>query len=276
MAHTYGIEVLKVYIMESSTKKGLNGTQTIARATAVLRELAGNVREGHRLIDLAERLGLERPTAHRILQGLVHEGLVAQDPRERVYRLGPLTYELGLAAAPSASLVDGCADAVSELARLTGDTVFLTARSAKDVVCLDRREGSFPIKAMILDVGQRRPLGVGAGSIAMLSALDERECTEVLERNERRLQALGEPKICELTRIIQQARKSGYAIKDPPALPGIRSMGIVVTDAHGRPVCALSVSTLTDRIVSREAALATMMRNVSGDLKRKLRGLGIW
>ncbi|MDB5770930.1 MAG: Transcriptional regulator, IclR family [Burkholderia sp.] len=262
-------------MMDSSSAKNRSGTQVIARAAALLRELAVGVRDGHRLLDLAQRLGLERPTVHRILQGLVQEGLVIQDPRTRAYRLGALTYELGLAAAPSTNLVDGCSDALTELARLTGDTVFLTARSDADVVCLDRREGSFPIKAMILDVGQRRPLGVGASSIAILSALDHDQCAGLLTRNAQRLAAQGEPGSAELLRMVHNARDKGYALKDPPGMPEIRSIGVPITSARGKPLCAISVSTLTDRITSREAALAMMMQRVADDLRRKLHRLGV-
>ena len=53
--------------------------------------------------------------------------------------------------------------ALERLAHRTQDTVYLVARVGDEIVCLDAREGSFPIKALTLNVGDRRPLGIGAG-----------------------------------------------------------------------------------------------------------------
>src|SRR3954468_6217776 len=75
------------------------GTQTIHRAVAMLREIAA-FQKGMRLVDIASAMGLERPTAHRIVKGLVSQGMVMQDPATKCYRLGHVVYELGLAASP--------------------------------------------------------------------------------------------------------------------------------------------------------------------------------
>jgi DNA-binding IclR family transcriptional regulator len=65
------------------------------------------------------------------------------------------------------------------IAEATGDTVFLTQRSGLDSVCVDRQEGTFPIKTFTLEIGMRRPLGVGTGSLAILSGLSEEEVKHV-------------------------------------------------------------------------------------------------
>jgi DNA-binding IclR family transcriptional regulator len=139
------------------------GTQTIARAAQVLRLIAARNSSGMRLVDLARHAKLERPTAHRILQGLAGEGLVRQERATKRWFLGRLVFELGLAASSQFNVRDLCRPVLARLAERTGDTVFLTVRSGFDTVCVDRMEGSFPIKTLTLDVGTRRPLGVGAG-----------------------------------------------------------------------------------------------------------------
>jgi len=48
--------------------------------------------------------------------------------------------------------------------------VFLIVRSGDDAVCADRAIGSYPVKTSVVDVGTRRPLGLGGGSLAMLTA----------------------------------------------------------------------------------------------------------
>src|SRR5690606_25049655 len=131
--------------MELHAKKPeAGGTQSIGRATAILRLLATAGPDGMGLADVASYAGMERPTAHRILRRLVEESLVTQGPGSRAYRLGPLLYELGLAAGPSIPAQEVCSAALEELARITGDSAFLMVRSGFDSVCLQRREGHFP------------------------------------------------------------------------------------------------------------------------------------
>src|SRR5690606_31297222 len=77
--------------------------------------------------------------------------------------------------------------ALIRLARETGDTVFLSVREGLDAICLERQVGSYPIKTLTLDVGDRRPLGVGAGSLALLAFLPEAEIAEIIASNEPRL-----------------------------------------------------------------------------------------
>jgi DNA-binding IclR family transcriptional regulator len=50
------------------------GAQSIRRALAVLRLVAGGQETGVRLVDVVRGAGLSRPTAHRILRVLVEEG----------------------------------------------------------------------------------------------------------------------------------------------------------------------------------------------------------
>ena len=51
----------------------LTGTQSIERSLVLLREIAAHNRNGSRLLDLATRTGLQRPTVHRMLKCLASE-----------------------------------------------------------------------------------------------------------------------------------------------------------------------------------------------------------
>jgi DNA-binding IclR family transcriptional regulator len=107
----------------------LSGTQSIERALTLMREIAAHNRSGSRLLDLASRTGLQRPTVHRMLKCLTLENMVQQDPDTHRYYLGPMVFELGLTAAPRYNLREICHPALSRIAEATGDTVFLTQRS---------------------------------------------------------------------------------------------------------------------------------------------------
>lgn len=82
-----------------TTAPPVGGTQSLDRAIALLRAVAGYAPDGARLADLVVRSGLPKPTTRRLLSALVREGLVEQDPASRRYHLGPALDELGRLAA---------------------------------------------------------------------------------------------------------------------------------------------------------------------------------
>lgn len=237
-----------------------SGTQAIGRAAALLRELAGNGGTEYSLADLARRLGLERPTAHRILRRLVDEQLVSQNPVTRGYSLGSLVYELGLVAKPSSLVRELCDRALTAIAEESGDTAFAFVASALDCVCYDRREGAFPVKGLVLDVGRRRPMGVGAGSLALLSALPEQEAQGIIQRNTQRLALAGEADLPGLLAKVDQGRETGYVVKSPVVERQVMSMGMAVRNAYGQPVLSFSVSTLSYRISRRQRDLVGLLK----------------
>jgi DNA-binding IclR family transcriptional regulator len=104
-------------------------------------------------------------------------------PATRTYRLGPLLYEFGLAAAPRVDARRLCGPTLDRLAAAAGDAAYLNCRSGNDALCLDRREGTFEVQALPVDVGNRRPLGVGSGALAVLASLPSAEVDAVIEAN---------------------------------------------------------------------------------------------
>lgn len=232
-----------------ATHESVRGTQTIERAAALLRLIGANNRTGMRLVDLYTAAGLERPTAHRLLQGLIAERLVRQDSKTKHYFLGSLMYEMGLAAAPKADLRDICHPHLLSIADRTGDTVFLTLRSSFDGVCVDRAEGAYPIKVFVLEVGRRRPLNVGAGSVAILSALSDEEVDRICNVNAEVLRERF-PRYSEtlMRERIARARETGYVIQDVLEVENVRSIAAPIRSANGRPIGAISVSALYSRL----------------------------
>jgi DNA-binding IclR family transcriptional regulator len=248
----------------------LTGTQSIERALLLLREIAAHNRGGSRLLDLATRTGLQRPTVHRMLKCLAAENMVQQDGDSHRYYLGSMAFELGLTATPRFNLREMCHPALARIAEATGDTVFLTQRSGLDAVCLDRREGAFPIKTFTLEVGMRRPLGVGTGSLAILSALPEEEIEKVVGANNVRLPEYGLNGGSLLSQV-KRAQKLGFAMREMPGLAGVRSVGQALRNQGGVPFAALSVSTISSRMSEKRAAeIATLLKNETRQIERQI------
>lgn len=161
----------------------VSGAQSAHRTLELLRLIGTHHSEGIRLAQLVEFTHLPRSTAHRLVACLIQEGFVERDPNRPRYRLGAEAFQLGMATADGAFLVERCRPAMQRLARATGDTVFLIVRSGDYALCLHREEGSFPIKAFVVDTGMRRLLGLSAVGIAIMATLPAREIDAIHARN---------------------------------------------------------------------------------------------
>ncbi len=251
--------------------EALSGTQSISRVFALLREVAEHNREGLRLTDIARQLGIEPPTAHRILKCLVQERALRRDGASKRYFLGPALFELGLVATPRVDLRTLCAPVLERLAEETGDMIFLTCRSGLDGVCLSRHEGKFPVKTYTLEVGMRRPLGVGAGSLAILSALPEAEIRAIVARNAPRLAEHDELTESALMSQVRRAQKLGYAVRELRGLGGVRTVGVAIRRGDGTPIAALSLSAIRSRMKDdRVNALARLLGREAAALEKAL------
>jgi len=247
------------------------GTQSIERAVRVLREIAAHGPLGMRATEIAARLGLERPTAYRIVKGLVAQRMLVQDTPGKRFRLGHLVYELGLAAEPGANLRTICRPVLKELAEATGDCVFLVVRSGLESVCLDREAGTFPVRVLTLDIGVRRPLGLGAGSLALLLTMPDAEIEHVIATNGPRYSEYGRLTPERLKKAIVRSRAAGFAVNDEDVIEGVSALGLAIRPMKGgSSFAALSISGLTSRFSGRRTKVMRQLRKAVRTLEREL------
>lgn len=247
-----------------------DGKQTenrnIHRVSMVLDALAGT-RAGLRLTDLAERVQLGKSTVHRLLAGLVANKMVELDEDTGRYFLGLKVLAWSNAVKNRFAFARLAEPALERIAQRTHDTVYLVARVGDDIVCVDCREGSYPIKVLTLGVGDRRPLGIGAGSMAILSALPDEEVERVLETQapERARFPFDD---LQLRQMIASARRDGYAYNNVhlfhgmEKVPGMAAIAVPIRRPDGWPVAALHVTTITARLdpPRRDSVLAILTK----------------
>ena len=229
------------------------GTQSIERVVGMLRVVASRGRRGMRIADVVSVSGLPMSTCFRMLQRLELEGLVVRDAMTRKYHLGPLLYELGLLAQPPFRLADLCEQAMQAIADETQDTVYLSERRGVESICTSRVLGDYPIKALTLDVGIRRPMGVGAGGLAILSALPEAEVAQIVEANDARYARFGTFEPGFVQRAVADTQAQGYAFLDSAATPGTAAVGVAFPPDN--PIAAISVAAISSRLGPARRAL---------------------
>jgi DNA-binding IclR family transcriptional regulator len=256
-----------------SAEPEVTGTQSIGRAVALLRLVAGQGATGASLSGLVEASGLAKPTCRRILVALIDAGLAEQDQQTRRYFLGPETYVLGTLAADRFSVHRLALEGVRRLAQETGDAAFIQVRRDWFVVCMQREDGPYPIRSHVLAAGDRHPLGAGAGGIALLAALSDADVERALKTNERllaeRYPVLTRPLLQDL---VAEARGQGYGFNRGLLFPGSWGIGMAVRDAQGRPDFCLSLAAIESRMQpDRLPRLVELLRSEVERLEARLK-----
>lgn len=238
------------------------GAQSVDRALAMLSLIGRNSGNGMGLSSITDEMGLSRPTARRLLLALIRARLVEQDPKTRAYALGDEAYVLGIMAARRFDLGDLAAESIATLARQSEDTAFLSVRQGAFSVCVRKQEGSFPIRTDALQIGERHPLGVGAGSLSMLASLPEAEAEAILEENR---ELVGErfPAFTPQTlgTLLSNARAQGWAVNPGLVLANSWAVGVAFRFPDGRVAGALSIAAIDSRMKpERQAMLAGLLK----------------
>ncbi|PAY06945.1 MULTISPECIES: IclR family transcriptional regulator [Bradyrhizobium] len=240
----------------------------IQKVCAILRVLAQ--RSPLRLTDIADTTSLNKATALRILNSLIEEGFVSRVTGAKTYELGQEARVMAVGARRSVDIAELAQPSLLRLSERSADTALLSVRSGVEALYLARSVGSHPLQPNYLQIGSRRPLGVGAGALALLVWLPDAEIEAVIEVIVPRLAK--SPRITPkfLRERIAVARKAGHTVLLDAAFPGMGGVGVPVRDDAGEVVAALSIGAATDRIRRREGELADMLKKEAQVLARAM------
>ncbi len=241
--------------------KRRKGAQSIYRTIDLLRTLAECNEAGINLSDLARKNSLPVATVHRIVSVLVSEELVSFDPLSKSYRIGFGLYRLGCNARQF-SIRDTYRKCIEQIAQSTGETVYLVVRAGFDSLCIDLVEGEFPIRIMAYDIGDRRPLGVGAGSLALMAFLPLNETEAILKANRNRYTDYDGLSVEKVRQMVDISRSLGHVFNEGNYLAGVTGVGVPVYGPEDTVIAAISVASISERMdPERASEIAAMIRH---------------
>lgn len=245
------------------------GAQCIHRAFLVLRVVSIGKEGGHGLNDIATATGLTRPTVHRVLTALMAEGAVEQRPKTQRYLASKYLNVAALRPA-SSPLLSAANPFLDEAVEKIGDTLSLTLRSGFETICVARRLGSYPIQVLSLGVGVRRPIGISASSIALLSSLSPAGARKILTKNEVHLQASGTT-VRESMQTVARARERGYALRERGLVQGTKAVSIAFGRFRSEALATLTVTAIAHRLpVSRVSNVVDHLRDCAANIEKSL------
>lgn len=236
-----------------NTRPGVKrGTiQSVDRAARILKALASGPRRLG-VSELADRLGLTRPTVHGLLQTLQAHGFVEQDRDSDKYQLGAGLLQLGNSyldlnelrgrSIVHAERLAARADAAVRVGVMHGSSVVVVHHVFRPDATLQ-----------ILEVGAQLPVHASALGKAMLahapgSVVDDLTSEPLPKLTSRTLAEAA------LRDELEQVRERGFARERDEAVLGESSIAAPIFDHAGHPVGAIGVVGDTERIVPRGPA----------------------
>lgn len=203
------------------------GAGSAGKALELLRLVARHHPQGLRLTEAIALSGLDRSTVHRQLACLIEEGFVDRAPDSKRYRLGIEAMQLGVAPMATTHLVQRFRPVMEDLARQSGDTVFLMVRSGDHALCLHREEAQQPEDALIVAPGLRRVLGVSAVGVGVLARWPDADIETTYSRRQSEYRQAG-ISLAGLRESVAETRSLGYAQASDHRTREARGVGCAV------------------------------------------------
>jgi DNA-binding IclR family transcriptional regulator len=245
--------------------------QSVDRAARILHAL-GSGSPSLGVTDIAERLGLAKPTVHGLLRTLEQTGLVSQDVTTGKYFLGPGVLQLGNAYLAGSELRVRAMLRAAALSRQVNEVVWVTVLTDDDVMVI-HHEFRPDDAVQILEVGATIPWHACALGHAIAAYLDEGEVDRMLGKPLRALTGRTRTTPDVLRKALAGVRDKGFAVENQEANVGDGGIAAAVFDHSGRPVGSLGVVGPADRLLARQAK-ASLSRAVTETARAVSRELG--
>ncbi|TIO84067.1 MAG: IclR family transcriptional regulator [Mesorhizobium sp.] len=234
-----------------------------ARAADILLLLSEAGTVGISLKLISERMGEPRSTLHRSLAALAARGFVEPGPHYGSYRLGPAAYGLALRKTTLDEKLEVVRPALYAIVADTGYATFLMAEAGLDALCLELVSNA-PIRSLTGGPGGRVPLGIAAGSLAILAELPAESRRAVIRANSGRYAvypALRPMSGEVVARMVEDTQLNGYSCDFGCFFPNEGGIGVAVPAAGPRR-SGLSVAVSVYGEISGIDALERLARRV--------------
>lgn len=229
-------------------------SQVVERTCSILRELSRHGPRGARLVDVTRNTGLSRPTAHRILNTLVHESFVRQSS-DRRYQLGPALFEMGLNAPSPLGDLRKLREIVQALADECGDTVYLAMRRGDYAHYLLRCEGAYPVRTHVVSADQALHLVGGHSGRSLLASMSEDEAEDIITRAESSPSLFHETTPDGLREEVEEIRHNGYGWARDVMFVGVAGLTVPVPNSNGKSYLAVTISSISQRLTQDRVKL---------------------
>lgn len=244
----------------------------LARGLVVLEAFGANDQVWMGGMEVAQKVGLPKPTTSRLLQALTGLGYLHYSTRRRQYRLGTSVLSLGFAARGPFSIGDLVRPYLKELADTYNVHASLAGRDRLDVIELEVCHSLNTLMTLRLEVGSRIPLAGTATGHALIAPLPQSELdylyTHLKERHAKHWSELR----ASIEKGRREVEEQGYTtasaswntdingVAAPLIFPGGSPVYVLACGAPARHLPAVKQRAIGQRLVAVARELETRLR----------------
>ena len=233
--------------MEENDMEEKNPIQVADRLFGALELLAENGSAG--VMEVSSALGLNKSTAHRVLNSLIYMGYARQNEENGRYEPSLKIVDVANKVMKHVDIVQVVRPYLRKLMELTDETVHFVERDGVDAVYIDKVESYRNGIQMVSRIGSRIPLYCSGVGKAIAADLDREELEAIWKSSS--ITALTPHTITDLETYceeLEDVRKNGYAIDNEENEAGVRCIAVSLRDYIGRVRYAFSISAPVSRM----------------------------
>lgn len=247
-----------------------NPIQVAGRLFETLELLSENGVMG--LTEISGALGLNKSTAHRVLNSLIFMGYVKQEEESGKYRPTFKIVDLAGKIMSKVDIVTLARPHLRKLMELAGETVHFVERDGTEAVYIDKVETAVDGIQMVSRIGRKIPLYCSGVGKAIAAGLPEDELRDLW--NQSRIIPMTSHTITDYDKFLtelQEIRDRGYALDNEENEAGVRCIAASLNDHTGRPKYAFSISAPVSRMNDeRITELSHFVLETKKQLEREL------
>lgn len=238
--------------------------QSLDRGLQILEYVADKTRPA-RLAELAELLGVEKSSAHRLVKTLQDRGYVRQDPQTMGYLLHDRIFSLASKLASHMQIHQCAHKYLQRLAGESGETAHLAVRGAGAVVFIDHEFGSHAV-GVTTRWGSSEPFHCTALGKALLAGMTRDELKVAL--GDAPLKRYTRNTITTLSQLADQcvqAERDGVAYDLCEYHDNMNCIGSPIRDFRGKIIAAIGISGPIERMEGQVLKKAAAMVKQNAD-----------
>ncbi len=239
-------------VNEAETEERAETIPTNLRLLLVLEEVAA---QGQPVTptDINQKIGLPKPTIHRLFATLEDEGFLQRELDGRSYSPGRRLRQLSTGVLSSLRIRTARLAVMRAFAESVGETCNLAIPDREGMTYLDRIETKWPLRIQ-LPIGTQVPFYCTASGKLYLSSLRRNHLDRILgaiDLKPHTPATFTDPKA--LLAELQETRRRGYSRDAEEFMEGMIALAVPVRDVQGRLLATLSFHAPVQRMTLEKA-----------------------
>jgi len=219
--------------------------------------------------DVNARLGLPKPTIHRLFSTLEEEGFLQRDMDGRTYSPGPRLRTMAGGVLSSLRIRTARQAILKRLSGEIGETCNIALPDRDAMIYLERVETQWPLRIQ-LPIGTRVPFYCTASGKMYLSSLTRTHLVKYLAATN--LEARTPNTLTDTDALmdeIAQVRARGYSLDREEFMRDMIALAVPILDVNDRLMATLAFHAPTQRFdIARALDYLPSMRTAAADLSR--------